>query len=46
MTKANVNQFVKSIKTKVVKHSPAILTGIGITGMITTNDLMMNLFKQ
>lgn len=36
MGKSNFNQLFKSAKTAVVKHSPAILTGIGITGMITT----------
>ena len=36
MGKSNFNQLVKTAKTAVVKHSPAILTGIGITGMITT----------
>lgn len=36
MSKSNFNQVAKTIKTEVVKHSPAILTGIGITGMITT----------
>lgn len=36
MGKTNFNQWIKTAKTTVVKHSPAILTGIGITGMITT----------
>lgn len=36
MGKSNFNQLLKTVKTVAVKHSPAILTGIGITGMITT----------
>lgn len=36
MGKTNFNQLLKTVKTVAVKHSPAILTGIGITGMITT----------
>lgn len=36
MGKSNLNQVAKTVKAAVVKHSPAILTGIGITGMITT----------
>jgi hypothetical protein len=39
MTKLNLNEIVKNAKTVVVEHSPAILTGIGITGMITTTVL-------
>lgn len=39
MTKTNVSQFIKSVKATAVKHSPAILTGIGITGMLTTTVL-------
>ena len=39
MTKANVSNFIKTAKSAMVKHSPAILTGIGITGMLTTTVL-------
>ena len=39
MTKANVSKFIKAAKSTMVKHSPAILTGIGITGMLTTTVL-------
>lgn len=35
MTKENVTKFVKSIKNSATKHSPEILTGIGIAGMVT-----------
>ena len=33
MKKANVTKFVKDIKGVAVKHSPEILTAIGIVGM-------------
>lgn len=36
MTKPNLSKIVKSVQTTLVKHSPEILTGIGITGMLTT----------
>lgn len=36
MAKFNMKSFLKTISINVKKHSPAILTGIGITGMITT----------
>lgn len=36
MGKANVSNFFKGITTWSVKHSPEILTGIGIVGMATT----------
>lgn len=39
MNKPNVMRFVKSAQSAVVKHSPEILTGIGIAGMITTTVL-------
>lgn len=35
----NVSSFVTSVAKKMSKHSPAILTGIGITGMISTTIL-------
>lgn len=34
--KFNVSSIVKNAKTALKKHSPEILTGIGIAGMITT----------
>ena len=37
--KPNFNRFIKNAKTSLVKHSPEILTGIGITGLITTTVL-------
>ena len=36
MKKPNLSQLAKSTRTLLSKHSPEILTGIGITGMITT----------
>lgn len=39
MAKLNLNEAAKNLKSAVVKHSPAILTGLGITGMITTTVL-------
>lgn len=39
MKKPNMEAFVKSAKTFMVKHSPEILTGVGIAGMITTTVL-------
>lgn len=34
-----VSKLLKNAKTSIVKHSPEILTGIGIAGMITTTVL-------
>ena len=39
MKKADVTKFFKGIQRGVDKHSPEILTGIGIAGMITTTVL-------
>lgn len=39
MNKPNVADLFKSVKMVVSKHSPEILTGIGIAGMITTTIL-------
>ena len=36
MNKSNLSKIVKGIRTSITKHSPEILTGIGIAGMITT----------
>ena len=36
MNKSNLSKIVKGIRTSISKHSPEILTGIGIAGMITT----------
>lgn len=36
MNKPNVARLVKSAQTTLSKHSPEILTGIGIAGMVTT----------
>lgn len=35
MSKQNTSRFFKSVKASLSKHSPEILTGIGIAGMIT-----------
>lgn len=39
MDKQKVSKFFKSAKAAVTKRSPEILTGIGITGMVTTTVL-------
>lgn len=39
MNKPNVAKFIKSAQSAVVKHSPEILTGFGIAGMITSTAL-------
>lgn len=36
MGKPNIANIAKSVRTAMKKHSPEILTGIGIAGMITT----------
>ena len=36
MSKQNLTDLLKTIQTAVTKHSPEILTGIGIAGMVTT----------
>ena len=39
MNKANLANAAKNVKDVLTKHSPEILTGIGIAGMITTTIL-------
>lgn len=39
MNKANVANIMRSAKLWTVKHSPEILTGLGIAGMLTTTVL-------
>lgn len=39
MAKPNVAKLIQNVKLSVAKHSPEILTGIGIAGMITTTIL-------
>lgn len=36
MQKPNLTKMCRSVKTATVKHSPEILTGVGIAGMVTT----------
>lgn len=36
MQKPNLTKICRSVKTATVKHSPEILTGVGIAGMVTT----------
>lgn len=36
MDKQNVTKFFKGIKGNIAKHSPEILTGMGVVGMFTT----------
>ena len=39
MSKFNLTKAVKSIKGVLERHAPEILTGIGVTGMVTTTIL-------
>lgn len=39
MNKPNITRFIKNAQMTISKHSPEILTGIGIAGMITTTVL-------
>lgn len=39
MNKSNVSKFFKGLGSSVSKHSPQILTGLGIAGMVTTTVL-------
>ena len=39
MAKSNMTDIIKSVKATISKHSPEILTGIGIAGMVTTTIL-------
>ena len=39
MNKTNVTKFFKGIQSAMVKHSPEILTGIGVAGMLTSTIL-------
>lgn len=42
MNKQNLNKIFKSIGSSLSKHSPEILTGLGITSMITATVLAVN----
>ena len=39
MNKESIVNFFNGVRSTMDKHSPEILTGIGITGMITTTIL-------
>lgn len=39
MGKPKISTFIKTVQTTASKHSPEILTGIGIAGMVTTTIL-------
>ena len=39
MSKGSLTKVVKDVQTAVKKHSPEILTGVGIAGMVTTTVL-------
>lgn len=39
MAKSNTPKFIKSIRTTLSKHGPEILTGVGVTGVITSTVL-------
>lgn len=42
MSKTNLSRFIKSVQKTLQKHSPEILTGMGIAGMISTVILAVN----
>lgn len=39
MGKGNISKIINEIQKAVIKHSPEILTGLGIAGMVTTTVL-------
>lgn len=39
MNKPNITNFVRKVQSTLSKHSPEILTGLGIAGMVTTTIL-------
>lgn len=39
MKKLNLSQFAKDFRNVVIKHSPGIMTGLGIAGMLTAGVL-------
>ena len=39
MNKESILKFFNTVKAGTIKHSPEILTGVGIAGMITTTVL-------
>lgn len=39
MNKTDVTKFIRGVKKSVIKHTPEILTGVGIVGMFTTTVL-------
>ena len=39
MSKPNFQKIFKNVKSGLSRHSPEILTGIGLAGMITTSVL-------
>lgn len=39
MSKSNMSKIIKNTKTWTNKHSPSILTGFGVAGMVTTTVL-------
>jgi hypothetical protein len=41
MGKLNLSNIAKGVRTAMKKHSPEILTGIGIAGMITTTVMVV-----
>lgn len=36
MQKPNLTKICRTVKASTIKHSPEILTGVGIAGMVTT----------
>lgn len=39
MNRTKIGTFFKGVQSSLIKHSPSILTGIGVAGMITTTIL-------
>lgn len=42
MSKFDLSKFFKTVQTSIVEHSPEILTGIGVAGMLTTTVLAVS----
>lgn len=42
MSNVKITKFVNTVKRSLARHSPEILTGIGVAGMITTTVLAVN----
>ena len=45
MSKQGIRKIARDVQKSTVRYSPEILTGIGIAGMITTQDYMEMLYS-